>query len=757
MKRQLLILFLKAVMGVMFVGVPFVGAQSAVRGPVITGNQVDYNLTDLDPTWELNWSNRRGMRSDSVSTIRPNSFASIRMPRLNNNRGDVNNWTREHFLIEAVPFSGQNLRTDLPSRSFMTTNWISNQRRLNIYSVIPKTYHVFRFFDFENKFKDPNGRNIGRDTENLIVVIHGWNRTNESNQFSGAEFSELLNNLTDVVRPRFDWRILAYRWEPDAATGGAVSGESFGIANSTQAAEISHLHGQHLGEMIHANTDNISKVHIIAHSAGTWAARSAAKYLQERAAAQVQITLLDPYIPGRTLTANSVLIQSHVQDRIFVNAAFVENYYSSLAPPGTIGQFSWPYARSSQRSFRSFSHSLPIERYAQTILDPADFDYGWRHSLFIQDTGSLQGPELIRPVAGEQPRRFMFNWRQLDHAQNYEIMVRRMNPAVGDYTFFMRRFVTDPSYLDNLWLQRGVYQWFVRGYNSLGESGSWSSAGNFHIGGLDSPTVLRPRTDIVEANTPERYNRNLEFRTVDGANRYQIQLRLPGGRVISSTVSSSFPGGRSVQVLARNLQRDRNHHWRVRAGITPVRVGDRDSDAEWSNWSSWNRFSVSQPAPNQSFLLSTYSTGNRPPYNLWWRGYQFRVSRDVEVFTLRGGGEGDFAMGLYEADGNIPRRLIAQVPGNMSGRRVSRSVPPVRLRRGQDYILAQGRKSGSGSHYGLHGVRNVNNHPIIGAWYQPSIPLRWQWTGAPESILNMAPNDSNEPALDIGFHYRIVR
>ncbi len=34
--------------------------------------------------------------------------------------------------------------------------------------------------------------------------------------------------------------------------------------------------------------------------------------------------------------------------------------------------------------------------------------------------GTLPGPELIRPLSGEQARRFRFNWRVVDGASEYD-------------------------------------------------------------------------------------------------------------------------------------------------------------------------------------------------------------------------------------------------------------------------------------------------------------------------------------------------
>ncbi len=78
------------------------------------------------------------------------------------------------------------------------------------------------------------------------------------------------------------------------------------MENGTQAAEIGYQHGLVLGKLIRdhctANGIALEKVHFIAHSAGTWVARSASLYLKATKGTSPltqQITLLDPYNPSR--------------------------------------------------------------------------------------------------------------------------------------------------------------------------------------------------------------------------------------------------------------------------------------------------------------------------------------------------------------------------------------------------------------------------------------------------------------------------
>lgn len=95
-----------------------------------------------------------------------------------------------------------------------------------------------------------------------------------------------------------DWRVLRYRMERDTDTGPI--GTSAAV-HATRAAESARLHGYYLARLILAESPDVERVHLIAHSAGSWAARSALQYLTENATAQdfkAQMTLLDAFMPN---------------------------------------------------------------------------------------------------------------------------------------------------------------------------------------------------------------------------------------------------------------------------------------------------------------------------------------------------------------------------------------------------------------------------------------------------------------------------
>jgi hypothetical protein len=107
-----------------------------------------------------------------------------------------------------------------------------------------------------------------------------------------------------------------------------ASGPS-GHINAPEAAEAGHMHGYHLGELL--SKRKFSKVHFIAHSAGTWVARSAATYLRSmNKDVQIQVTLLDPFIPGQ-LAPNTSLTKDKINALADLESIKLENYYSVSA------------------------------------------------------------------------------------------------------------------------------------------------------------------------------------------------------------------------------------------------------------------------------------------------------------------------------------------------------------------------------------------------------------------------------------------
>ena len=157
-------------------------------------------------------------------------------------------------------------------------------------------------------------KTIDPTAKKLIVVIHGWNPSSDSDPYSEMGFSSLVGKIqNELVRADTEngvtgWDIFAYNWAADAATGPVSIGGSHttgksgnGQENGTQAAEVGYLHGLHLGNRLATEMPGLENIHFIAHSAGTWVARSASLVLQSSIdASQLDqsVTLLDPYNPS---------------------------------------------------------------------------------------------------------------------------------------------------------------------------------------------------------------------------------------------------------------------------------------------------------------------------------------------------------------------------------------------------------------------------------------------------------------------------
>jgi hypothetical protein len=172
---------------------------------------------------------------------------------------------------------------------------------------------------------------ISSTARKLVIVLHGWNTVPDSDPYESGNWPALLRNLSEQITSKAayapNWDLYAYNWGRDSYTGNldgndgdermgyklinlnessahVNGGVGLGQENGTQAAEIGYQHGLVLGKLIRdhctANGIPLEKVHFIAHSAGTWVARSASLYLNATKGSsnlQQQITLLDPYNP----------------------------------------------------------------------------------------------------------------------------------------------------------------------------------------------------------------------------------------------------------------------------------------------------------------------------------------------------------------------------------------------------------------------------------------------------------------------------
>lgn len=277
-----------------------------------------------------------------------------------------------------------------------------------------KAYYLFRKLHFPNQLKDLAADPLPSDAQKAIILIHGWNP--DSHVFHYANNFEDLHEALSAELAGTGWHIVLYRWEADADTGPSIGSPI--AKNPTEAATISHFHGQHLGQLLSTFT-NLEKVHFIAHSAGAWAARSATRYLLQNTTKIAQITFLDPFIPGElgdnntnlTVSENENISSFPTQNK---NQLFyLENLYANditdTFHDATSASFNWSSKSWNQQvdwdpglTKAEFykSHDGPIKFYTDTIfkfghlnysaagLNNSKFNFnlmGWRRSLFYNE------------------------------------------------------------------------------------------------------------------------------------------------------------------------------------------------------------------------------------------------------------------------------------------------------------------------------------------------------------------------------------
>jgi len=144
-------------------------------------------------------------------------------------------------------------------------------------------------------------------TRKLIVFVHGWNPDAKPiEEHYNRAWDDLQAELGEAMTQRTNWALAKYDWALDASTGDLGAKEVLTslhelkqiMGNPFESMFGGMAHGYELGLEVEAKCPSLEKVHFIAHSAGNWAARGAAKYLKSRfPGLQIQVTSLDPFIP----------------------------------------------------------------------------------------------------------------------------------------------------------------------------------------------------------------------------------------------------------------------------------------------------------------------------------------------------------------------------------------------------------------------------------------------------------------------------
>jgi pimeloyl-ACP methyl ester carboxylesterase len=382
------------------------------HSPVWTSaTSITYNLRDLDNFYPLSYGYTRwGNVMDEVSSSifdpadKWLDFTSLTRPHSSLDT-DQDNW--DLFLSGGSGSSGNLYRYLFPA-SPSIWNW--DYREVGFYAS--GAYSLFRYLHFEPIPKDPAGVQLPTDKNKVIILIHGWNPDGNSDSYAGTEFTALYNNLTAATAGT-DWLVFRYNWAADADTGTGL------ITDTTEAAENAHQHGQHLGDTLFDRIPNLTNVQIIAHSAGSWAARGTARNLLNlNPNIRVQVTLLDPFMPNELWLNDTSLdksIISNLDETLEGSAVYLlENYFADDIAGGTQEQFSWNTNRGdinlqtdiTSAPIKYDGHDGPIQWYADTVIDATTgmlpdllgFDlatYGWRRSMFFNEPIITSVPEKL--------------------------------------------------------------------------------------------------------------------------------------------------------------------------------------------------------------------------------------------------------------------------------------------------------------------------------------------------------------------------
>lgn len=382
----------------------------------LSATNLTYGLVDLDGFSaggyaSCRWGNFMDSNSFGVVDL---GFNGLTAPPFSNANTDL--FITNAGLLQRVTYNGQ------PFPGNAVWNPPSGTLRGGIeFSATEYRLDLYRYLHFSTQLTDdPTTTAVPGSARKLVVMLHGWNPDSKSDPYDTPEFAALSSTLRSALA-NTDWRLVRYNWKADADTG------VFNIldpgTNPTKAAEISQLHGQHLGELLVKGFSDLEKIQLIAHSAGAWAARSTARYiLKNKPTCAVQIVLLDPFMPS-VLSTDTVLGRAimDVFDTIEGNQQLklLENYFADeWFGAGTREQFAWDRLpdRNVQVDGRIgsstySSHAGPIQFYADTVretlpgqlrassLTPFEtrpnnaLRVGWTRSLFYNEPLIHQNPQ----------------------------------------------------------------------------------------------------------------------------------------------------------------------------------------------------------------------------------------------------------------------------------------------------------------------------------------------------------------------------
>lgn len=305
-------------------------------------------------------------------------------------------------------------------------------------------------FDYEN---------LPESAGKIVVLIHGWNPgSNPSGYFDtnsstgwGGNFAVLTRALQNALN-NTDWHLTHYNWSVDSDTGPIEAN----AINGTEAAEIGTQHGWHLGKFLEDQIIGLRKLHLIAHSAGSWVAWASAYYvLQRMPDVTVQITLLDPFMPDSVVGISSSLGVPTMEQFGTLNGGDyrklfqMENYWADdfFARGTNTEDFNFRSAELSGLEDVNFltetllkgypGHSGPIQFFADTVINSMNpgqiypdelenlpkFDeelHGWQRSMAFleQRFGGFGFPNAIIFRTGDCFQK-SYGWMSVYEGQKY--------------------------------------------------------------------------------------------------------------------------------------------------------------------------------------------------------------------------------------------------------------------------------------------------------------------------------------------------
>lgn len=217
-----------------------------------------------------------------------------------------------------------------------------------------------------------------RSREKAVILIHGWNPDAVENPLTwGARWQILSKSLVSCLNERDfskQWSVFHCNWGKESATGSINILFQDTYNNATMAANNSIPQGIDYAHNLNKQCPNLRRVQFIAHSAGSWLAKSAAEELiRVNPLVICQITLLDPYIPDTGLVITHMLTKMNME-RLGENQRVwnAQNIYVNDKALYTQTNLNWGLLNDNFRldvsGLHAYNnHSGPLLFYADTI------------------------------------------------------------------------------------------------------------------------------------------------------------------------------------------------------------------------------------------------------------------------------------------------------------------------------------------------------------------------------------------------------